>query len=772
MKSLVRTTIAALCCFSMLSWANGPRSAKQLGVNWASMTDRAQIELQVDRLLHARYGLAAEAVIHIAGQQATAQLPEGSIIHFRKEAGVWQSSNSVSLVREDGQSSPASNLQQSGFSAGHTFKSELLSDDLNVQRLTRQQTRQHLDRRLFAAPEQSVSYYRAIYRTEAPFVSSTFIQLVIDREWNRVMYGSLDRWIKAYEDILRPAAIAISPDGRVFVSESGRNQVVVLQIHPDEENTDLQFLFAIEGINNPGAIAHHDNGTPLNAADDYISVVEASSESIIQYALQATSANEIARFDDFSNPNAMIAGRINGANNQLLYVVDDLGRRVRAFSANNGQIVENYRFEGQYGQYFTTIKTDHFGNIYLGDAHQSQLFKLTADLQLLDQISDPQSFRGLASLDIPFGQVTVEGEGTYWTGFDQLFTLERWSENSGAQRHTLGLAIRNANFSADAENGAIENRYTLTDAGEVTIRVLNAEGSVIRTMDGTWMNAGERQRSWDRRDDAGQQVEAGVYQIEIEAASAYSDDKTILAAEVNLPAFYWQNSGSDNSADDAFRVQGQAVVWDNTPSQTASQHSSAVIYRFNKLNPASEYQIALEFFAGDGITRTQQILVDGVEVQSGIAVNRRANRTSYITIPAEALADGQIDVAVREENGQSAVVSQVWLKETGASFSVQQLDKSAVIPSEFALEQNYPNPFNPTTTIRYHLSSDSDIRLEIFNTLGQRVRVLADQQQAAGSYSRTWDGRNSSGDLVSSGVYFYRLSTGDFVQSRRMLLLK
>ena len=99
------------------------------------------------------------------------------------------------------------------------------------------------------------------------------------------------------------------------------------------------------------------------------------------------------------------------------------------------------------------------------------------------------------------------------------------------------------------------------------------------------------------------------------------------------------------------------------------------------------------------------------------------------------------------------------------------------IPDQFRLESNYPNPFNPTTRIRYKLPVISRVSVEIYNTLGQRVRILADdERQDAGYYRVEWNGRNEDGKSVASGIYFYRLIAesrlGVFIKTQKMMLLK
>ncbi|MBU8934092.1 MAG: M28 family peptidase [candidate division Zixibacteria bacterium] len=94
------------------------------------------------------------------------------------------------------------------------------------------------------------------------------------------------------------------------------------------------------------------------------------------------------------------------------------------------------------------------------------------------------------------------------------------------------------------------------------------------------------------------------------------------------------------------------------------------------------------------------------------------------------------------------------------------------LPHSFVLYQNYPNPFNPTTRISYYLQRTTDVRLTIYNILGQEVKLLVNGQQKVGQHELEWKGRNSSGRTVASGLYFYRLQTDDFEQTMKMLLLK
>jgi hypothetical protein len=94
-------------------------------------------------------------------------------------------------------------------------------------------------------------------------------------------------------------------------------------------------------------------------------------------------------------------------------------------------------------------------------------------------------------------------------------------------------------------------------------------------------------------------------------------------------------------------------------------------------------------------------------------------------------------------------------------------DIGGSVPSEFNLDQNYPNPFNPTTTIRYALPNRSHVTLSIFNTLGQQVAQLVNNEVNAGFHEVNFDGNR-----LASGVYFYRLQAGEFVQTRSLCLIR
>jgi hypothetical protein len=93
------------------------------------------------------------------------------------------------------------------------------------------------------------------------------------------------------------------------------------------------------------------------------------------------------------------------------------------------------------------------------------------------------------------------------------------------------------------------------------------------------------------------------------------------------------------------------------------------------------------------------------------------------------------------------------------------------VPTAYAAYQSYPNPFNPVCTIRYDVPRAGRVNLQLFNVSGSLVRTLVDGWREPGSYSEIWDGKDASGAQLPSGVYFYSIKSGDFVATRKMVLI-
>jgi hypothetical protein len=108
-----------------------------------------------------------------------------------------------------------------------------------------------------------------------------------------------------------------------------------------------------------------------------------------------------------------------------------------------------------------------------------------------------------------------------------------------------------------------------------------------------------------------------------------------------------------------------------------------------------------------------------------------------------------------------------WTCWTDSTNVVVGVEKSEIFPTAYDLEQNYPNPFNPSTTFRYSIPTQSKVVIKVYDILGNEVATLVNEEKSVGTYELTWDASS-----LSSGVYFYQLKAGAFVETKKMLLLK
>ena len=153
-----------------------------------------------------------------------------------------------------------------------------------------------------------------------------------------------------------------------------------------------------------------------------------------------------------------------------------------------------------------------------------------------------------------------------------------------------------------------------------------------------------------------------------------------------------------------------------------------------------------------------QIKVSNSVIGSGGGVSSTADFKVTATL-------GQPAVGVSKDASNS-VSSGFWAQSVGIVTSVEKIETES-IPDKFRLDQNYPNPFNPTTTIAFALPKQIDVSIKLFDLQGKIVSILVDEEMAAGEYQIVFDAQS-----IPSGVYFYRIDAEEFVQTKKLTLLK
>jgi hypothetical protein len=197
-----------------------------------------------------------------------------------------------------------------------------------------------------------------------------------------------------------------------------------------------------------------------------------------------------------------------------------------------------------------------------------------------------------------------------------------------------------------------------------------------------------------------------------------------------------------------------AIAPTKTIQHSPSAHTLYTTLEFSGANPLAPGTGALAtmHFTVDPATPDTQFVIDTVMVGVNSATEFTLTAADGGAVLIPIFNPGVVDVLVN----------------TG----VEDVTDNDALPASFSLSQNYPNPFNPTTTIEFALPQASHVRLEVFNILGRLVRTLVDRDLSAGVHRIQFDSRTEKGAQISTGVYFYRIQSEQFVETKKMLLLK
>jgi hypothetical protein len=237
------------------------------------------------------------------------------------------------------------------------------------------------------------------------------------------------------------------------------------------------------------------------------------------------------------------------------------------------------------------------------------------------------------------------------------------------------------------------------------------------------------------------------------------------------PGFgYWVRSSASNTL-----LKDDCVInWASRPSEPVAAASVAPL--------GSRFWISVY---GSGITFDGVPLERGARLTFVTADNQVIGQATYgegLLKFTPVYGFDEQDVATKEfpkvgdqvsilVNGVKTSTTVSWSGH-GSIVELSALGSDGNLPREFSLDQNYPNPFNPQTMISFSIPQAGHVRLSVFNTLGQEIRVLTDADYGVGTYKLMWDGRDRSGLSVASGVYLYRIETTNYQAARKMLLIK
>jgi len=280
----------------------------------------------------------------------------------------------------------------------------------------------------------------------------------------------------------------------------------------------------------------------------------------------------------------------------------------------------------------------------------------------------------------------------------------------------------------------------------------------------------------------------------------------LVAGVVETPRVVdWFGLDLDQSGTfDALDLQAVLAIWRGTGTLLASASGEL----------ASEAKVELSYEAVDKANANLMVNLENNGILNMGVFRVKYDTEKYVLGDASATgrledltvvshnneAEGEYSIVVVNVNGRPIVsgtgviltipvssvgekfdgIGEISLLSAGFEQSVQvELNSEALalkvaLPKAFALSQNFPNPFNPQTTIAFDIpeGKEVNVRLNVYNMRGQLVRTLVNEFKSEGSYQIQWDGTDNYGRRVSSGVYFYRITTGEFSQTRKMVILK
>ena len=203
-----------------------------------------------------------------------------------------------------------------------------------------------------------------------------------------------------------------------------------------------------------------------------------------------------------------------------------------------------------------------------------------------------------------------------------------------------------------------------------------------------------------------------------------------------------------------------SILWNNTP-QEIYIFSGSVTATYSDIEGgwAGDGNIDEDpLFVGTG-EDSYSILEDSPCIDAGIPDTTGLNLPPWDIIGNERIWDGDGDGIAIIDMGAYEYIS------VGSN-------ENTIVQTKDYLHQNYPNPFNPETTINYQLPENSNVELAVYNLKGQKVKTLVNETLESGNHTVIWNGKDDNSKSVSSGIYFYKMKTGNHVETKKMILMK
>lgn len=424
-----------------------------------------------------------------------------------------------------------------------TFSAAPISPALGLDVLDRSVSEERLERALLAEPYAVAAIGTLDLYDVFPYVESRFFVVVSDPAWNRIGMtetgsGTLSAFDGAGTEVgplSNPRGLAVDRAGWLYVCDTDNDRILALEPHIEYDRITLRPRGTVEGLSRPLDIAPCDAGTPFDASDDRLYVVESGRNQItrIERAGESFVATESigglgAGPGFFAGPTAIASTSSGGATH--LYVAEaHTGAIVHVEDGPGGLRWLESRPVGL--GTVTGLASDRFGNLYATSPQSRSVTKLTGGLDLLatlPELNSPKDFF------VPFVRIEDHRTGrSDWSSHGSGVLVERWDRNSGLRLIDLGVDV--SNLRARSEAGRVEASFLLTDPAEVTLRLLDpATEEIVAQRSLGSMPAGE---SIGQLSDADfvRAADSGDYVVEVAARSGQGSGDHTPVVNVRTP---------------------------------------------------------------------------------------------------------------------------------------------------------------------------------------------------------------------------------------------
>ncbi len=612
-------------------------------------------------------------------------------------------------------------------------------------------TLNYLDRQLYGwDSETDVAIY---YYSSNPNNTTNAAMFTLDSKWARILYSRIgSNETKAYGGnpgeitFGIPVSIDVNEFGQVFVLDNDQKKIYKFQY--SYSNNQLTYLGVLNipnyTLQEPMDMDYCSNETADDQSDDFILVTDAQRKSILKLGLNGSilaeyktysyngvtynigyptrlSKNWVLQFIDASK-NFIISGELNSSNGIDCY--------------NVSKLPDNYRpSDISMDASYNIVVTDGIGLIHKFDFYGNYICSYT-------------------NANYPFYQTrrisnALLSNPNY--GILPFFVNDSWSYTKGSKRFLPGADA--INLQVIDKGNYYETKCKLTDKCYYKLEIIKtSNNSVIKSYTSSSYIGGENTTLSVNKTD----LTSGTYKFKVSVLPYYNDRYGNYAPgwKSRETTFSFIPTLTATMSGPSYLASGVLGTWTVTASGGTSPYSYNWSYYVYCNNDQS---LTKSQSSGSGVIITPNAVPCGSWFTSSSTTNTFSR-----------MGDGRLFLVkciVKDAANSTYIVT----KEVSGSTALPKQQDEDGLAKEFntALLDNYPNPFNPSTKIKYSLKTEGKVILKIYNTLGEEVITLVDEIKPAGSYEAEF---NAS--VLPSGIYIYRMQSGEYVNSKKMLLLK